>query len=221
MLTEEQIQSALWDQTNDSVRGKECISCGLIQVSSKFRKDSSFKDGIRDQCYTCETSPRLSTSEHVHRLREANYGAARSQRWGLAQLDFINDEARMGRWRHHADLVLFLRKIPNLFLMDGNFINDVSVFRTYGQPQPHLNNNSFEYIMYFPLGWSPEHSLMEFDNRDVPVRERQRGYRTVVLRLLKAGLTTEEKITEHFGEALGEGAANWRRQLFVHRNGHD
>lgn len=221
MRTEEQIQAALWDQTNSSVHGKECISCNKILLATQYRRDSSYKEGIRDQCYQCETAPRLSTSEHVHRLRESSYSseAVRAQRWGKEQLDFIDEEARMGRWRHSSEIISFLKtNIPDLFLLDGNFIGDISIYRTYGTPQPKLDNRTFEYLFYMPIGWMPEHSLIEFDNRDIPVREKSRGWRTVLLRFIKLGLVTESKVREYFGDTFGPGSVNWHRQLYLHRN---
>jgi hypothetical protein len=216
------VPTEVLDQRNTRLHWKECCSCFNVKPFGQFRTDSSFREGVRDQCYECESTPRLSTIEHTHRLRENTYSseAVRAQRWGRNQLDFINDEARMGRWRHHSDLIRFLKQeIPSVYLTDGNFINDVSVFRTYGQPQPGLGNRTFEYMMYFSLGWSPEHSLIEFDHRDIPLREKQRGYRTVLLRMIKSRLTSEEKVKDFFGDALGDGANNWNRQLWMHRNG--
>lgn len=221
MRTEAEIQSALWNQSDNSVHGKECCSCGLIKIDGEFRRDSSYADGRRNQCYACESSPRLSTNEHAYRLREANYSseATRAQRWGKDQLDCIDEEARAGRYRHSSELLLFMNKhVPNLYFTDGNFIGDLSIFRTYGQPQPELEGRTFKYLFYMPLGWMREYSIYEFDNRDIPIREKERGWRTITSRFIKAKLVTEEVVNKYFGEPHGEGSTHYRRQLYRWRN---
>lgn len=209
------------DQTNTSIHWKECLSCGRVRPYGQFRRDSSYREGVRDQCYECETSPRLSTEEHTYRLSEMNYSAARSQRWGKEQLDFIDEKARKGRYRHHSEIIRFLQNnVRDLYFMPGNFLGDISIFRTYGRPQPKLDGRTFEYLFYIPEGYLPEHSLIEFDHRDVPIREKERGWRTPLLRFIKLGLLTEQQVEDEFGGAYGPGAVNWHRQLYQHRNKH-
>jgi len=216
------VSTDVLDQSNHRVHQKECLSCFRIKPFGEFKRDSSYKEGVRDQCIVCESAPRMSIYEHTKRLQEASYNsyAVQKQRW-RDQEDFYNDEARTGRFRYHTDLLDFIRdNIPDIYIMDGRIVGDLSIFRTFGRPQPHLDGRTFQYLFYIPLGWSPEHSLMEFDLNDIPIKEKQRGWRTVLLRLIKTGLTTEEKVNEYFGPSLGEGSKNWYRQLFICRNGH-
>lgn len=216
------VSTDVLDQANHKVYEKQCCGCASVKPFGQFRRDSSYKEGVRDLCLTCESSPKLSTYEHTERLRESNYNsyAVRKQRW-RDQEDFYNDEARTGRYRYHTDILEFIRKtIPDIYVMEGRIVGDLSIFRTFGTPQPDLEGRTFKYLFYIPMGWMPEHSLMEFDNNDIPIKERKRGWRTVLLRLIKTGLTTEQKVNDWFGPSLGEGSRNWYRQLFIHRNGH-
>lgn len=200
---------------------KDCIGCGRALQLICFRRDSSYRDGHRDMCEECESSPRLSTAEHVDRLRERNYSSegVKNQRWAN-QEDFYDEYARIGRRLTGREFYSKLSTIAkNLYVTEGRIIGDLAIFKTYGCPQPHLSGNSFEYICYMPTGIMPEYSTMEFDDKDVPVREKQRGWRTVLLRLIKARIITEQQCEEVFGPAEGAASTRWRRELFGMRSG--
>lgn len=198
--------------------GKECISCGRILEYNFFRRDHTFKDGRRDQCQGCESSPKLSTEEHVYRLREMNYHshAVQRQRWEH-QEDYENAVARVGRPMHHSDFIRKLKKlVPSLYFIDGRIIGDLAVWNTYGRVQEHGLDS--RYLFFMPSGILPEFSQYEFDSRDVPVKESRRGWRTVLLRLIIMGLLTEEACNREFGRASGVASAVWNWKLYLHRN---
>lgn len=200
--------------------GKECCCCVRILGYKFFQKDSSYRDGRKDQCTECASSPRLSTSEHTARLKELNYSshATKRQRWAN-QEDYENDVARIGTPLHHSDLLRKLRKlVRSLYIMDGRIIGDLAVFQTFPCPQPDLDGRDFKYLFYIPTGLMPEFSQYEFDERDVPIRESKRGWRTVLLRLIKLGLMSEERCDREFGSARGEASIVWYRQLYAFRN---
>jgi|SRR5581483_554704 len=201
--------------------GKECIGCYRIFPYQMFKPDSSYRDGRRDLCELCANSPRLSTEEHTHRLREMTFNseAVKRQRWDH-QDELRDDAARRGREMWHTDFLSAVQKlVPDLYITEGRIIGDLAIFRTYGQPQPHLEGRDFEYLMFCPTGLIPEFSIYEFDTvRDIPIREKQRGWRTVLLRLIKAGLLTETVAHKHFGEAVGPGSERYNRLLWEFRN---
>ena len=130
-----------------------------------------------------------------------------------------NAAARTGRRMHHSELILRLRKLlPGLLIMDGNFAGELAMFRTFGQPQPRLEGRSFEYLGFMPTGVMPEYSIYHFDARNVPDREEQRGWRTVLLKFVNNGMLTEEQVNRYFGEPTGIGSTVYRRQLWKYRN---
>lgn len=215
------VSTAMLDQSNHSVYGKECCGCLRVKNTTEFRRDSSYREGVRDLCNLCESSPRLSMEEHTHRLKEDNYNSAavRAQRWEH-QLEYMeDDECRSGRMRHSSEIYGFLKKhAPSLYFMDGRIENDISIFRTYGVPQPGADGKTFAYLMYMPSGFMPEFSLIEYGPQDQPVRERRRGWRTVLLRMIKSGIVTEQQVDDRFGKATGPGAVPYNRQLQIHRS---
>jgi len=216
------VTTEVLDQSNSKVHWKECCCCGNIQPFGMFRRDSSYREGVRDRCLGCESAPALSTAEHTEMLREKNYysNAVRKQRWDN-QSDYENEEARWGRVMQHSELLSKIFKlIPNdLFVTEGRIVGDLALYRVYGRPQPDLDGRTFRYLFYIPTGRLPEFSQYEFDHRDIPVKEKRRGWRTVLLRLIKSGLVTEEQVNQEFGPALGEASTVWRRELWKYRNG--
>lgn len=203
--------------------GKECCCCMRILAYHFFRRDSSYRDGFRDRCQMCESSPRMSTVEHTARLREMNLSshAVRKQRW-KHQLDYMDDAARVGKQMNSSEFLLRLSKLigtDRLYIRDGNYLNDVAVFLVAGKKRSDWDSKSFKYLWYIPLGLMPEFSIYEFDNRAVPLRERKRGWRTPLLRLIKSKLITEDQSNREFGEALGPASTVWNRELFKFRNG--
>ncbi len=206
---------------SNELLGKECIGCLRVLSYAFFDRDSSYRDGRKDLCCTCSGAPRLSTAEHYARVREANNSseAVKRQRWAH-QDDYRDDRARVGRVLPSGEFLAKIQKlVPSLYITDGRIVGDLAIFRIYPRPREDLGGRDFEYLFYCPTGLLPEYSLYEFDTaRDIPIREKLRGWRTVLLRLIKAGLMTEEQCDQEFGRAVGPASNVWYRQLFVHRN---
>lgn len=202
--------------------GKECLTCRRALRYFNFRSDSSNRDGRRDRCIDCEDTPALSTSEHIDRLNELNFSseAVKKQRWSH-QGEYMNDEARMGHWMDGNE---FLRRLnwisKDLITVPGNFKGDLSMYKIYGRPQPDLDNKTYKYLMYIPIDYTmPEASLIEFDNMLIPVREKKRGWRTPLLRLIKSKTITEQDCEWAFGKPTPGADSVWNRELYQWRNG--
>jgi hypothetical protein len=201
--------------------GKECIGCLRVLEYEFFDRDSSYRDGRKDLCILCNSAPRLSVSEHTARAREMNNNSAavKAQRWEH-QDDYRDDRARIGRVIPANEFISKIKElVPNLFITDGRIVGDMAIFRIYPQPLERLGGRDFEYLFYCPTGLLTEYSLYEFDTaRDIAIREKLRGWRTVLLRLIKCGLLTEEICDREFGVALGPASSVWYRKLYEHRN---
>lgn len=202
--------------------GKECIGCTRVLAYSFYRRDNTYRDGRKDLCVSCESVPRLSTVEHTARLEEKNFNseAVKKQRWEF-QTDYMNDDARKGRPMDHTEFLKRLSWIAkDLYITDGRIEGDLSIFRIYGQPQPHLGGRNFEYLLYIPTTYiMPEASFIEFDERAIPIKERKRGWRTPLLRFIKSRIITEEQANWAFGEPTPGADIVWKRELYKFRNG--
>lgn len=59
----------------------------------------------------------------------------------------------------------------------------------------------------------PEFSWLETDKWNIATREGERGWRTVLIRLIKGGFLKYPAVKAEFGEPLGERGKPWHQQL--------
>ena len=208
--------------TSPEIYGRECGGCHCLLDWIHYRRDSSMKDGRAALCFDCEAAPRLSTKEHTFRLYEQNYNseAVKKQRWE-DQDELRNDEARIGRPMLHSDfLTVVKRLVPSLYITEGRIIGDLAVYQTAPGPQKAWDDRDFRYLFYVPTGVLPEFSQYQFsqDGFDIPIRESRRGWRTVLLRLIKSRLLDEQTCNQVFGRpAECEASNRWYKQLQAHK----
>lgn len=201
--------------------GQECCGCYKILKWDQFAKDSSLKTGHKPLCNSCASSPCLTMEEHTHRLKESSlssHGVARQRHED--QSEFRLTDEREGRRMHTADLLLKLHKlIPSLFVKEGGINGDLALYQVAETPQTKWGGKNYSYLGFVSYGNLSEYSLYQFDEvRDVMVREKQRGWRTTLLRCIKAGLITEEQADRVFGKPSGRASGVWYKQLYEYRN---
>lgn len=205
---------------SSEVYGRQCYGCRTYLDWIHFRRDSSAKDGHAMLCSDCEAQPKLSTSEHVSRLEELNYGseATKAQRWDH-QDELLDAEARIGRPMRHSDFFLVLEKlVPNLYVVPGRIQGHLAVYQTAACSQKQWGDRDFRYLFYAEEGLMPEFSQYELGERDIVKRESKRGWRTILLRLIKMGLLSEDVCNRVFGSADGYASERYRRELWKYRN---
>jgi len=159
--------------------------------------------------------------EHTARLRERNVGSAavKAQRHE-DQEEFRKTDARWGKVVHTSDLLLKLhRVVPCLFIKEGGIAGDLAMYVTAPGPRKDWDGKNYKYLGYVTYGELPEYSIYQFNDKiDVMVREEIRGWRTVLLRFIKADVLTEEQCDKVFGKPSSRGSAVWYKQLYNHRN---
>lgn len=67
-----------------------------------------------------------------------------------------------------------------------------------------------EYATWVQIPAMIEYSVMRFDSHNLPTNEKYRGWRTVLIELIRKGFLTERKANEVFGEARGPAARRWQ-----------
>jgi hypothetical protein len=73
-------------------------------------------------------------------------------------------------------------------------------------------------VTWLQYPWGPEWSLMHFDEFDVPIAERYRGWRTVLLHLVMRDILTEAEVNRAFGPVpLSPVSALYRESMQHHR----
>jgi hypothetical protein len=123
------------------------------------------------------------------------------------QEDRKASRGRWGRAMQSSELILKIARIaPSVFPMDGRIEGDISLIRR--RPSGYV-----DYIAYTNSGLLPEYSIVVVNEDNLPLHEL-RGWRTVLLRLIKAGVVTEEQVNKEFGlPSDGEISRFWREEL--------
>jgi len=201
---------------SETLNGRECCCCQRILTLKHFKADHTNRDGRAERCNFCESTPWLSIDENTARLREQNYNSEALKRQRPPWIDSMKcDIGRIGRV---MDSLSFLNKlktlIPGLHWLSGNVAGDFSVYIRDSREE-----SGMRYLWYVPQGTLPEFSLHEFDDRDCPIKEKLRGWRTPLLRCLLSDMITEKQANDVFGSPAENLASQvYRTRLFNHRN---
>jgi hypothetical protein len=209
-----------WEAGADpELRGKECAGCRRLLTYNFFDKNSSYKDGYEPLCPVCRSSPRLSMAEHTARLREMNYNSEGTRR----QRHKDQEDFKGNRSGRTLDCSVFLQKLrhicPQLYVTQGSIIGDLALYVTSGVARQEWNGQSFSYLGYVTLGTMPEYSSYEWDEvRDILIRTKDIGWRSVLLRFVQNGILTEDQCAAEFGLPSGGSNSTWYKNLYRFRN---
>jgi hypothetical protein len=199
---------------SSSLLGKECNKCRRAYRYNYFNRSSWSRDGYSHVCPECEVSPRLSTEEHVSRLREMNDSsqAVEGQR-RPNELEYLERDS-VGRALYHSQFIDKLKQLlgTKLIVGDAYFLNEFSL---YIQDSRFLNTNGVRYIGYIPSGRIQEFSSYTYDKHSVAIDEHSRGYRGILMKLIVEGYITEQECARVFGpceeKVWCRTLYNWRK----------
>jgi hypothetical protein len=201
--------------------GQECSGCRRILVWKFFDHDSSYRTGYKPTCISCKAAPRLSMEEHVDKLSTENYNSEGTRRQRHAdQEEFRRETARWGKTVPASDFLMKLKKlVPELVVRPGGIVGDLGLYMTAPGPQKKWDGKDFQYMGYVTLETMPEHSIFEFDEKlDIVLRPIHMGWRSTLIRFIKAGILTEAQCEKEFGLPSSGNSALWFKQLWSHRN---
>jgi hypothetical protein len=197
-----------------SLMGKACARCNRAYVYNYFDKDSSSRDGYAHICPKCMRSPRLSTLEHVIRLREQNDNSAAVEAQRRPdELDYLERDS-IGRQLTHSTFIIRLRKLLGSKLIVGpaHFLNEMSL---YIEDNRCVDTKGVRYVGYIPTGLIQEFSSYRYDRHGVAVDETHRGYRGILMKLILNGYITELECNKEFGHT---DEKIWCKTLYNFRN---
>ena len=201
---------------SSELNSRECCCCFRILDLKHFRADHTNRDGRAERCVECERTPWLSIEENTAMLREKNYNSEALKKQRPPWLDSMKcDIGRIGRVMDATDFLNKLKTlIPNITWRQGAFADDLSVFLVDGRGEL-----GYRYLWYVPKGVLPEFSIHEIDDRDVPIKEKRRGWRTPLLRCILSNMISEQDANRVFGPP-SDGLASevYRKRLYDHRN---
>lgn len=183
-------QVAPWEDYGEAVVGKDDAELDkAVEEYSKHRHEGSGSS---------------QSKEELARWKEGNDEIAKEYQW-VHPSEYADEGLRIGRILSHAQLINLLRDKCKLKCF----------YREMGHPQKIAlwvqRNESVEpevgcWVQY-PM--SIEYSIMDFDSHGVPLAEKFRGWRTVLMQLALKGVITESKINTVFGPATGPASPKY------------
>jgi len=134
-------------------------------------------------------------------------------RYRLDDHETLKDQAaRMGTPMHHNELIRKVTALNASVWAEDSLTNPTTVIGFYTK----LPDGSKKYLGSFEKGFLPEFSYVLVDAADLPIKEK-RGWRTVLLRLLKQGVLSWGQIKAAFGDSMHVSSERWRRETQKYR----
>jgi len=154
------------------------------------------------------------TKEELCRWKDGNDAVAKEYQWCSPE-EYADIQQRFGQIMNHYELI--------------NKLRDGCKLRVFYREHPHADkltllysdeygNKKPEIACWVQRGWMPEYTVMGFDDHGVPLAEKYRGWRTVLLQMILKGLLTEKVAHKVFGEANLPCAERYNTILRSFRN---
>ncbi len=162
---------------------------------------------------------RLDPKEVLIKLREENNSHAQRMTRKPDQDILGNKDMAQGQPMEYQHLIHLLKKMnPNIIIKDGGVKGAVQVryHSTTDWDQKSEGGDGTKYVTGFYKEVLPEFSWEQDDSRGRPTREI-RGWRTVVLALIKQGIISYKDAVDVFGEPNGIRSGRWKKLLREYR----
>lgn len=189
-----------YDRTMDPTRGWSPQLKAQVAEYSKRRHDKVNSAGL----------------EEVMRQNELSTTAVKEYRFFRQFEDRLGDEKqRRGELMFCLDFAEKLNTILPAYL-SGKVINGLSGLYVF---MPDVKGGHWHYVCGVQASMMNEYSVVWFDSHGLPLNEKKRGWRTVLLRLITGGFISEEDADRVFGPPFsGPISRRHREQLYYFRN---
>lgn len=176
----------------------------------EFEYADEIKPRLAQIMQQIESGPRHETSsqqthEEFHRLYESNVASRKKFRWEN-QDEFKTQ--RVGRILHMNAFLSKLREagLTAWYTDKGGMPGTLGLYAS--------KNEVPTYIGFVQVPLMQEYEELYFDEYDVPLGPKRRGWRTLILKLIDAGFLTETSAHAVFGEpASGPVSRRYREYL--------
>jgi hypothetical protein len=164
-----------------------------------------------------EAAPSIYSSHVSKRAKDAweekfFLNCERHRHFRVRDQDEITSE-RPGRRLHIQQFVQMLNTLPR-----RRFILNSWGVRGMRGLNASVGGGKPRYVLALDDGVMPEWSYITLDEHGLPKKLAARGWRAVLLVLLRSGLITESEMQKLFGFATGTPGALFRKYLFEQRN---
>ena len=154
--------------------------------------------------------------EEVMRQNELSTESVKEYRFFRQFEDQLTDEKqRRGELMFCLDFVEKLNEIVPAYL-SAKVIKGLSGLYVF---TPDVKGGHWHYVCGVQASMMNEYSVIYLDSHGLPLNEKKRGWRTVLLRLITNSFITEEDAHRIFGEPFsGPISRRYREQLWYFRN---
>lgn len=166
---------------------------------------------------------RLDPAENLAKIKEDNlklFGVHKLPGQELLE----NTDMALGKpldWREFVRKLETLRTPYRMWVHDGGYPNAIAIHvwrqKDNGQGPEYM----WDYCGGFIKGMLPEFSAVKLDQHNLPIEEAAaglRGWRSVLLGLIKNKVVTFNEVVRVFGDAQGQRSGRWNEQLQTIKN---
>jgi hypothetical protein len=173
---------------------------------------------------------RIDEHESLAKIKEGNRKLVEKFRMpGQAELEDVDRSS--GARMSYREIIRRLRNINlNIKAVDGSPDSiALYVLKTRKEMAESANEpndptkydwyKDFKYVTGCPKGFIPEYGAVTVDERGVAKREEPRGWRSLLIALVKSRAITYQQAQEEFGPAMGKRSWRYEEQLQQYRQG--
>ena len=187
-----------------------------MDVSRRWSPE--FKARVDEYAKRRWDKPHSAGLEEVMRQNELSTESVKEYRFFRQFEDMLTDEKqRKGELMFCLDFVDKLNEILPAYLSSQirNGLSGLYVFT------PDVKGGHWHYVCGVQACVMYEYSVIRLDSHQLPINEKKRGWRTVLLRLIMGSFITEEDAHRVFGEPFsGPISRRYREHLYWFRNRH-
>lgn len=169
----------------------------------------------------------LDAVENLAKVKEGNAAILEKRKiWGQKELE--DHERSAGPRMPYQELIRRLQKLNQGIRVKDGSPGNVALYvlknrREMEEPEREKSPNGpffddHKYVGGMPMESLPEFAHVTLNQQGIAHREI-RGWRSVLIGLIRAGVITYEQVKEEFGEPSGPRAARWFEQLKSYKAG--
>lgn len=188
-----------YDRQMDRMQGASPALRAALAAYSQKRHQKETQAGLEEQ----------------HRQHELSCDAVKSYRWDK-QDELVTEKDREGKILNCLEFMRRLNKIVRCGFGNPEACKGLIGITCF---KPTMDGGRWTYAGPIQVGYMHEYSTIWLDAHKLPLNEKWRGWRTVLLRLIQGGFITEQQAHKEFGEPItGPVSRRYRDQLYHLRN---
>jgi hypothetical protein len=202
----------LGGKMGSTVNNKAKAPWETYSASFEEKLDPQLEEAVKRYSERRHAKSSNQNEEELCRQKEINAELVKQYQW-VTPDEYADEGPRIGKILHSSELINLLRSKCHLKCW----------YRDHPQPRKvtlvvQRESQLPEVGAWVQIGFMPEYTVMGFDEHGVPLAEKYRGWRTVILQLILKGFISEELASKVFGYAYGPVSRRYLETLHGFRN---